>query len=282
MTAVAASPDMMLSPDALRTIATLVQDEAGIMLPEAKATLVASRLASAFRTSGAKNFTDYATLLQIDAAARTAAIEALTTNHTKFFREAHHFDHVARVVRPVLLRRLRQGSRVRLWSAGSSSGEEVYSLAMTLLGEEQADSDVVVAGDVVCLATDINRQVLQTGRDASYPALAAASIPSGLARRWMERHADQLRCRPALKALVRFRRLNLLADWPMRGQFDAIFCRNTMIYFDEATKAELLTRFADRLAPGGYLYIGHAERVVGPAVEQLEPAGPTLYRRVEP
>jgi chemotaxis protein methyltransferase CheR len=265
------------SPRDLKAIAQLVHAHSGIVLPEAKSTLVFSRLSGPFRRSGLPRFSDYVSRLESDEAARREAIDALTTNHTALFREVHHFNHFAAEVRPALLAKLKNGSRVRLWSAGSSSGEEVHSLALTLLGSDPQQSAGVLSGDVAMLATDINAKVLKIGEEGRYTGKLDA-IPLPL-RRWAEPDGDGIRFKEQVRNLIRFRRLNLLEAWPIRSQFDTIFCRNTMIYFDEPTKARLLARLAERLLPGGCLYIGHSERVTGPAADQLEPLGQTIYRK---
>ena len=208
-------------------------------------------------------------------------ISALTTNLTRFFREPHHFDHLKAHVLPPLIARLRKGGRVRLWSAGCSNGAEPYSIALCLLElmPEAADYDVRV------LATDIDDRMIEYGRAGAYDAEQARSIPAALRDRWMGRHADKAgadwRAGPELQRLVAFRELNLVGAWPMRGRFDAIFCRNVVIYFDESTQAEMWSRFADRLEPGGRLYIGHSERVAGAAEQRFESDGVTTYRVAE-
>ena len=274
-TAIAASG----SPQEIRAVAELVHHHAGIVLPPAKASFVASRLGASFRRSGLPRFGDYVERLRHDETARREAIEALTTNHTGFFREAHHFTHFTENVRPALLARAARREPLRFWSAGSSTGEEVHSLTLALLGSDPAQSRSVLSGDVRFLATDINAQVLEIGSRGRYPATALASVPADLRRAWAEPEGDEVAFRGDLRALLRFRRLNLLAQWPIRARFDVIFCRNTMIYFDEPTKARLLARLVDRLLPGGHLYIGHSERVVGPAVAHLESLGQTIYRK---
>lgn len=267
------------SPRDIRAVAELVQAHAGIVLPPEKAAFVASRLGGAFRQSGLARFADYVDRLRLDAGARHEAIEALTTNHTGFFRESHHFAHFSRTVRPGLLAKAARGEPVRLWSAGSSTGEEVHSLALTLLGRDRDRARPVLDGDVRLLATDINARVLATGRGGRYPAASAAPIPPVLRAPWIAERDGEIVLADELRELVRFRRLNLLEDWPITTRFDAIFCRNTMIYFDDPTKKRLLARLTEHLLPGGHLYIGHSERVIGPAERSLEPLGNTIYRK---
>ncbi len=154
---------------------------------------------------------------------------------------------------------------------------------MVLLGPERNAGLTIARGPVVALASDISTNALAGARAATYPITALDALPEALRTQWcVPAHAGepgQLTIDPALQAMVRFRRLNLLEEWPMRGAFDVIFCRNVMIYFDSPTKDRLVERFARQLVPGGYLYIGHSERVGGPASALLEPVGPTIYRR---
>ncbi|SNS29482.1 chemotaxis protein methyltransferase CheR [Sphingomonas laterariae] len=262
-----------------QAIAGLVHSHAGIVLADGKAMLVYSRLTKLVRARGLDNFRDYVALLRNDREERVQAIEALTTNHTKFFRENHHFEHFAAHVRPALVEKAARRQRVRLWSAGSSSGEEVHSLMLTLLGTDMDDARAIRSGDVVALASDLNSQVLEIGRRGLYPAAVATDIPPAMKSAWMRASADGVQMGDVVRGLIRFRQLNLLNEWPIRGQFDVIFCRNTMIYFDEPTKERLIARLSAQLVPGGYLYIGHSERLVGPAADDFLSVGQTIYRK---
>ncbi len=278
------SPQLFNARDFAR-IADLVHREAGIVLTEQKRMLAYSRLAPLVRASGAQTFGDYLERIGRDPEAQTRTIAALTTNHTYFYREPHHFAHFAGVVRPELVARAEAGKPVRLWSAGCSSGEEIWTLMMVLLGEERAAGRTLLARDIVALASDLAGHALETARAATYPQAALAAMPEALVRNWCEpadgdARAPALRMLDAVRALVRFRQLNLLRPWPFAGRFDVIFCRNVMIYFDAPTTQHLLQAFARQLYPGGYLYIGHSERVSGPASALLAPVGPTIYQRV--
>jgi chemotaxis protein methyltransferase CheR len=242
-------------------IAALVHGEAGIVLTEGKANLVYSRLAKRLRTIGLRTFREYCELIESDGGKgeRQAMISAMTTNVTRFFREPHHFDYIRTAVLPDLAAKVRKGGRVRIWSAACSSGEEPYSIAMTLLDlmPEASNSDVLI------LATDIDTGMLAKGRQGVYPATALSSIPQPYHAKWLEkeRHSDTFRVGEDARALVRFNELNLLGNWPMRGRFDLIFCRNVMIYFDEETQNRIWSRFAGVLQPHGTLCIGHSERI---------------------
>jgi chemotaxis protein methyltransferase CheR len=267
------------SADDFRAISDIAYREAGIVLPEGKAMLVYSRLAPLVRTSGCATFGAYVVRIREDAEERQKTVCALTTNHTFFYRESHHFDHFRDTIRPQLLRRLAQGGKVRLWSAGCSSGEETWSLLMTLLGPDRKEGLDIARSDVRMLASDIATHALNKAIAARYPQDDLKPVPEQLRAVWTTRDGDHAAMVPELRNLVRFRTLNLLGEWPMQARFDVIFCRNVMIYFDNPTKERLVSRFAGMLGSEGTLYIGHSERVTGPALDQLVPMGPTVYRR---
>ncbi len=202
-------------------------------------------------------------------------IRALTTNVTRFFREPHHFDHLRDVVLPPLLQAAERGNRVRIWSAACSTGQEPYSLALTILRVLPNAAKL----DVRVLATDIDTTVLEqasAGRIAPrrWPAVPADLRPAGSSVAEAEWQAGE-----TLRRMISFRPLNLIGTWPMRGTFDVIMCRNVVIYFAEDTQAEVWKRFTPLLSPGGYLYIGHSERVSGPAAASYVSAGITTYQR---
>jgi chemotaxis protein methyltransferase CheR len=262
-----------------RAISEIAHKEAGIVLPTGKAMLVYSRLAPLVRDSNCATFGAYVIRIREDATERQKAICALTTNHTFFYREAHHFEHFAQEVRPGYVQRLNTGGKVRLWSAGCSSGEETWSLLMTFLGEDQPEGAAIARRDLRLLASDIATQAIAKARSGTYRTDDLKAVPEPLRRIWARSHGEDSTIAPEVQQLARFRALNLLGDWPMQGQFDTIFCRNVMIYFDNPTKERLVHRFAEKLAPGGWLYIGHSERVTGPALDLLTTQGPTIYRK---
>lgn len=263
-----------------RQIAELVHSEAGIVLSETKVNLVYSRLAKRLRTIGLRTFREYCALVQgtegIDE--RQAMIAAMTTNVTRFFRENHHFDYLRTQVLPGLLDAAQRGGKVRIWSAGSSSGEEAYSIALTILS-----LDPNAAGrDVRILASDIDPEMLRRGSNGIYPVHQMGDVPQELRRKWFKiapgSGGADLEVGPEMHELVRFRELNLLREWPMKGRFDIIFCRNVMIYFDDETQNTVWGRFADILRPGGTLCIGHSERIVL-GHHPFDLVGQTIYRR---
>jgi len=260
-----------------RQIAQMLHSHAGIALNEGKAALVYSRLAKRLRVLGLRSFREYCALVEgadgLDE--RQAMTAALTTNVTRFYREPHHFDDLRERLMPALAQRARAGGRVRLWSAACSNGQEPYSMALTVLSvlPEAADLDVRI------LATDIDPNMVAQGHDGTYTEEALAPAPETLWRKYFER-ADQGRwtAGPQLRRLTAFRELNLIGDWPMRGRFDVIFCRNVVIYFDDATQERVWSRFVPVMTPGATLYIGHSERVSGPAAASLRTDGLTTYR----
>ena len=256
-------------------IAGLLHEDCGIHLPPAKTALVYSRLAKRLRELRLESFHAYCELIESAAGApeRQKMMAALTTNVTRFFREPHHFDHLRRHILEPAAAEARGGGRLRLWSAGCSTGEEPYSMALTLLAV-LPDAPRL---DVRILASDVDPVVVERGHAGVYGSDAVDQIPADL-RKWLERDPDQAgawRVGEAVRALVSFRQLNLMTDWPMRGRFNSIFCRNVAIYFEDATQQRLWQRFAPLLTPQGRLYVGHSERVMSPAFVS---DGLTAYR----
>ncbi|MCW1427550.1 CheR family methyltransferase [Novosphingobium sp. JCM 18896] len=272
------SPDIYSTAD-FKTVSELAYSSAGIVLEAGKAMLVYSRWAPLVRESGCGTFAAYIDHIRNNPAEQTRAIGALTTNHTFFYREPHHFEHFAQTTRPKLLNQVQSGQPARLWSAGCSSGEETWSIVMTLLGEDKATGRRIAGSDIRFLASDIAQHALKKASAATYPVEDIEAVPAQLRQPWTKVAGGMATLDDTARGLVRFRTLNLHGQWPMKGQFDVIFCRNVMIYFDTPTKERLISRFAEALVPGGFLYIGHSERVTGPAAAQLQPVGPTIYQR---
>lgn len=257
-------------------IAQLVKSEAGIVLGEHKRNLVYGRLARRLRALELDDFSDY--IAQIECpdgkTELREMINAITTNLTSFFRESHHFETLADQVLPNLLTS-RDTTRVRIWSAGCSSGEEPYSIAMTIAEARGVNP----RADIKILATDIDTQMVAFGREGLYPEDRLRTIPPQLLSKHVARMDDgTAQMRSHLKSMITFKQLNLFDPWPMKGMFDVIFCRNVMIYFDKAAQADLFDAFARQLAPGGYLFIGHSE-TMPPGDRGLVHAGRTTYRR---
>jgi chemotaxis protein methyltransferase CheR len=266
-----------------RQIADMMREDSGIDLAEAKAPLVYSRLVKRLRKLGIENFKQYCELVGSghDINERQDMVAALTTNVTRFFREPHHFEHLKAHVLPDLLDDVRRSGRLRIWSAGCSTGEEPYSIALTILSLMRDAPHF----DVKILATDINKPVLTQARRGMYREGALLPVSRQLRADWFvpgpETEGEKTwSVGNELRALVTFRELNLLADWPMKHAYQVIFCRNVAIYFEEHIRGKLWERLSKRLAPRGFLYIGHSERISDTSA-QLELRGYTSYRLKE-
>jgi chemotaxis protein methyltransferase CheR len=260
-------------------IAQLLYEQAGITLSESKSTLVYSRLAKRLRALGLSTFAEYCALVASPRGAdeRAAMLNALTTNVTRFFREPHHFDHLREKVLAPRIAAVKAGrARMRLWSAGCSTGQEPYSIAFTVLSLLPEAPNL----DVKILATDIDTKVLATAREGVYSEELISAIPPEARNRWLERdgRSGDWRVGAAARSMISFKELNLIGNWPVKGPFDAIFCRNVVIYFDEPTQERIWARFAPLLGDEGRLYIGHSERVGG-AGARFVSDGLTVYRQ---
>jgi chemotaxis protein methyltransferase CheR len=259
-----------------------VLEHCGIALGDHKRQLVQGRLFRRLRALGLSNFGSYCELLRRDPQAELGELaSAISTNVTSFFREVHHYDLLADELLPRWLHeKRREGDRLRIWSAGCSSGEEPYALAMVLAEALERTGSRL---DAKILATDLSPQALETARRGVYPLERINGISEERRRRWMLRgdgEYEGLACvHPRLRELVTIEPLNLLHPWPMRGPFDAIFCRNVVIYFDQPTKRRLFQRYADLLPAGGYLFLGHSESLHG-INDEFELMGRTVYRKL--
>lgn len=260
-------------------IAGIMMREAGISLAANKANLVYSRLAKRLRALGLRNFGQYCALVTAaeGEVERQTMIAALTTNVTRFFREPHHFEHLKTQILPGLIAHAKKQQKIRLWSAACSSGQEPYSMALTLLAllPDAAKYDIRI------LATDIDPNVLAAGAEGVYEPSLVEAVPASMRSRWFSTLKDgsgNLRIAEEARALVKFRKLNLIGNWPMRGKFQAIFCRNVVIYFENDTQEQIWARILPLLDAQGALYIGHSERVTGAAEAKLRSDGITIYR----
>lgn len=259
------------------TIARCLQEAAGITLGESKRELVQGRLARRLRALGCPDFPTYLDIVMgpDGDAERQAMINALTTNLTGFFREPHHFEHLAREVLPEIAR-TRTSRRLRIWSAGCSSGEEPYSIAMTV----HAHLPGLAGWDARILATDIDTNMVETARAGLYDANRTQRIPPQYRARYTEpgRRGAAVSMAGCLRDLLAFKPLNLFDPWPMKGPFDVVFCRNVVIYFDKPTQRRLFDRMADIVAPGGWLFIGHSESLFH-VCDRFRHLGRTIYRK---
>lgn len=277
-----ASAGPLLGNAEFEYLRSFVLEHCGIALGEHKHQLVQGRLQRRLRALKLPGFASYCELLRSDPYSELGELaSAISTNVTSFFREVHHYDLLVNELLPRWLQeKRREGDRLRIWSAGCSTGEEPYALAMVLAEAiEQAGSQV----DAKILATDLSPQALETARKGVYPVDRLAGISAERCRRWMlrgEGEYEGLACvHPRLRELVTIEPLNLLHPWPMRGPFDAIFCRNVVIYFDQPTKQRLFRRYADLLPTGGYLFLGHSESLHG-VNDQFELIGRTVHRKI--
>ena len=262
---------------------TLVRQETGIALGPHKRTLLEARLTKRLRALQLPTFSAYHGYLHhLDASGdeRRRFVNAVTTNETAFFREPTHFAHLRSAWLPARLA-VGEPQRLRAWSAACSSGEEPYSIAMTLL----AGLDAAAQWDLRILATDIDTDVLGRATTAIYPQEAVARVPPEHLRRFFLRgvgpRQGTVRVHRDVRHLVTFRRLNLQdATWPIRTSFDLIFCRNVLMYFDRPTQAHLVARLQRMLAPHGLLVLGHAENLLGLGTS-MQRVTSTIYRHPE-
>lgn len=263
------------SQSEFRMLADLANRQTGIVLADHKKDMVYSRLARRLRALGLKSFAEYCQLMESDAGSEELGnlVNAITTNLTSFFREAHHFEHLQEEVLAPLARG--KEKRLRIWSAGCSAGMEAYSIAMTM---RQAIADLK-QWDARILATDIDTNMLVTGMEGEYAAEQYDNIPPACRTGVQKLENGRIRMPEELKNLVSFKQLNLLEHWPMKGPFDAIFCRNVVIYFDKPTQQKLFNRMAGLLKPEGWLYIGHSENLFK-VCDRFELVGRTIYRKV--
>ena len=275
-----ASGEYPLTRRDLSEIAAMIYADAGIYLNETKASLVYSRLSKQWLADGRSGFREYCSLVASPAGAapRREMLSHLTTNFTRFFRENHHFDHLRTEVLPELLARARSGGRVRIWSAACSDGQEPYSIALTVLSLMPNVADY----DFRILATDIDPKILAIARAGAYDATALETVNPAMRKQFFRETEvagrQKWQVEDRVKRLITFNELNLMAQWPFKGPFDVIFCRNVVIYFDEPTQMKIWSRFAGMLGDNGHLYIGHSERVSGEAKNQFDNIGITTYR----
>jgi len=241
-------------------IKQLVFEHTGISFSDAKEHLVYGRLARRLRALDLQNFDEYLDLLNDDAEEEFGNfVNALTTNLTAFFREKHHFELLKKEVLPKLLQKRQDSRKLRIWSAGCSTGEEPYSLAITLLESINNISE----WDIRILATDIDTNVLANAKSAIYSKDRIVGLLDLQQKKWFHKgkgkHEGMVKVKQDVCDLIAFKRLNLIQDWPMKSDFDIIFCRNVLIYFNIDTQKTLIDRYANKLSEDGYLFLGHSE-----------------------
>jgi len=260
---------------------TLVHRHTGISLSDAKRELVYGRLSRRLRALGLDSFRDYRNVLTSDPEGQEMVefCNAITTNLTSFFRESHHFDHLREQVLVPLATRP-PGQRLRIWSAGCSSGEEPYSIAITV----RESLPQVCRHDIKILATDLDSDVLARAREGVYAEDRVKGMSQARISTFFHERLDggilRFAVTPSLRELITFKQLNLMHELPMRGPFDVIFCRNVVIYFDKDTQRDLFRRFAQLQRPGDVLFLGHSESMFKVS-DAYTLVGRTIYRRNE-
>ena len=254
-----------------------VKSLTGINLTRQKRELVYGRLAVRLRALGIRTFREYRRVVAGDSHEQVRMCNAITTNLTAFFREPHHFEHLRDQVLPAF--RERSGERrMRIWSAGCSSGEEAYSIAMTVL-EALPEAQ---SWNVRILATDLDSDMMATAATGHYPPDRVKGLSEARLRRFFTEHKERGHStyvvRPEVRSLVTFKQLNLMQPLPMSGPLDVVFCRNTVIYFDKDTQRDLFARIAPLQRPGDLLYLGHSESLLSVS-DDYESIGRTTYLR---
>lgn len=278
MTFSVADKPFHLTEATFHRVRDLIYRHCGIHLNESKKELVRARLAKQIRLGRYQRLEDYLEAINTDRSGRifSELVDAISTNLTSFFRERSHFDFLQHTFLPAYLAaKRRQGRhRLRVWSAGCSSGEEAYSLALTLSENLSAHEP----WDIKILATDISTTVLKTAARGTYDRERIQPIPKVWRQRYLRKAEGEntFQIDNRLKAIVVFRYLNLMKQWPFQGPFDFIFCRNVMIYFDKPTQERLIRRFYDILNIGGALFIGHSESLTG-IKHAFHYVQPTIY-----
>jgi len=275
--------NISISKQEFELFRALVYEQTGISLRDHKRLLLNNRLVKRLRHYEFGNFMEYYNFVKRGGAANgeiQELINAVTTNKTEFFRESHHFDMLAEMLLlPANQSAVRDSRpRLRIWSAGCSTGEEPYSVAITIAAHLQR----LAAWDVKILASDIDTSVLDQARSGIYPREALRTLPHDVVKNHFlsgtGEHAGHVQVKPEIRNLVSFAQINLMKEpWPLRGKLDAIFCRNVIIYFDKDTQRRVVESFARLLRPGGLFFAGHSENLFWLG-DLLEPIGPTVYR----
>jgi chemotaxis protein methyltransferase CheR len=274
------SEEYALQDGDFRKIASLVMDKTGIVLSEKKRAFIHGRLGRRLRMLGLADFSQYCRLLESKDGEdeRHNLINAVTTNHTSFFREEHHFEYLSKTVLPTIVgEHGNKPGRLRIWSAGCSTGEEPHTMAMMLREFRPPLTD----WDARILATDLDTNVVSHASAGVYDADRLDSIPASYRKRYVTVEGDgRFRINDDVRSLITFAPLNLLEKWPMSGPFDVIFCRNVVIYFDKPTQRKLFDRYAELLRPDGWLFIGHSESLLNVS-NRFSLVGRTIYRRTK-
>lgn len=271
-----------LSDKDFRLFSDFITAQLGIKMPSTKKPMLEARLQKRLRVLGLDGYGAYREYLFSEVGQKDELphlYDAVTTNTTHFFREANHFQALRSTILPGLHSKLRGGRALRFWSAGCSTGEEPYTLAM-VLAEFAAQHD---GFSFEILATDISLRVLEAAQRAVYVMEKIDDIPAAYRSRYLLRSKDQkkrlVRIVPELRRRVSFRRLNFMEPFQLQKPRDVVFCRNVVIYFDRPTQERLFQQISAQIVDGGYLFTGHSESLTGMDVP-LEPVAPTIYRKI--
>lgn len=270
--------DFQLTPADFDRIRELVRQHTGIALSEAKRQLVYGRLSRRLRALKMSSFKEYIALLERGEPTELEEFtNAVTTNLTSFFREPHHFEYLAREMLPKLVGKDSGAKRLRIWCCAASTGEEPYTLAMVL-----REAGALLSGwDAKLLCTDLDSNVLAHGAAGLYTEERFQTMTAARRSKWFDEvpgDPPRYQAHDELRSLITFKQLNLMHEWPMKGPFDAIFCRNVIIYFDKDTQRKLFERMARLQRPGDYLFLGHSESLYRVS-DKYDLLGKTIYRR---
>lgn len=270
--------DFKFSKKDFNYIRELIKDRTGIVLADHKVDMVYGRLTRRLRELNLDSFDNYLSSLEDDEQELIHFVNALTTNLTAFFREPHHFEFLASKLLPQIMKN-KASKRLRIWSAGCSSGEEPYTIAMTVRSIIPANS----GWDVKILATDLDSNMVEKGLKGIYTEERVTGLSQQNMKKWVKKGkgdtAGMVKMDDRLREMITFKQLNLMHDWPMKGSFDLIFCRNVVIYFNKDTQKILFDRYADMLVGDGHLFIGHSESMYK-ICDRFKLLGQTIYKRL--
>lgn len=262
-----------------KRVKKIVYNYAGIDLNDSKKNLVYNRLSKRIRFLDLGSFSNYLDYVEAQGESEFVhLINAITTNLTFFFRENHHFEYLANTVIPHLLKANASTKKIRIWSAGCSTGEEPYSIAITL------KENVPSGWDAKVIATDLDSNVVHTGMQGVYKIDRLKGVTEERKKRWFLKgggaQSGNVKVKPDLQKIIEFGQLNLMDEWSIEKTVDVIFCRNVVIYFDKPTQTKLFNRYADRLVNDGHLFIGHSESLYKVS-DRFDLLGQTIYKKAK-
>jgi len=270
--------DFDFSEKDFKYIRDLIMERTGIVLADHKVDMVYGRLTRRLRELNLESFNDYLSNLENDEQELVHFVNALTTNLTAFYREPHHFEFLTSKLLPQIVKN-KASKRLRIWSAGCSSGEEPYTIAMTVRSIIPENS----GWDVKILATDLDSNMVEKGSKGVYTEERVTGLSPQNMKKWVKKGkgetAGMVKMDDRLRDMITFKQLNLMHDWPMKGPFDLMFCRNVLIYFNKETQATLFERYADMLVDDGHLFIGHSESMYK-ICDRFKLLGQTIYKRL--